>query len=539
MHRQLVSRLLWTRAKRTDLSASDGTARAVRCPEPQAFRPAATIATGHPVFRRDRNGFILLVSLVLLGLWSGAADCRAAEADAQSPPNIVFILLDNLGQEWLGCYGSEEGVTPNIDALARQGLRVEHCYTPPVCGPSRIAALTGRYLLRSGMVMHHDAALYSGGGLPESEVTFGTLLRQGGYHTMITGKWQINNLYDEPGIINRHGFDEYLVWPGSIDQDKVTEQEMEKFKRLVLQADTDFTSHFISNIESRYWDPVFIRDGQREVHPGEFGPDVSLRYIEQFLERDHDQPFLLYHPMVLTHGDTFLHPVVPTPLNRDADRPHQEMFVDMVRYADQLVGQVVESLEKNGLRENTIVVVATDNGTEKQRVARARGRKIRGDLYQMTEAGSDVALLVNAPGIVPPGRTIPLADFSDLLPTFAELAGVEIPDELVLDGRSFAPAVLGQADSGPRQWIFNQYGDDRVVRGHRYKLYSDGRFYDVENDFDEAHDLAASDDPQHLAARRRLQQVLDSLPPDAPPPFPLRSQTAFKKIQQERTERSR
>lgn len=459
---------------------------------------------------------------------------RAQPATAERP-HIVFVLLDNLGQEWLGCYGSEEGATPNIDRLAAEGLRVEHCYTPPVCGPSRITALTGRYLMRSGMVMHHDAALYSGGGLmPSREKTFGRLLRDGGYHTAITGKWQINNLYDEPGILKAHGFEESLVWPGSIDRDKVTDEELAKFKRLVNAADTDFTSQFISNIENRYWDPVFLKDGERQVFPGEFGPDVSQKYAFEFLRRKHERPFLFYYPMVLTHGDTFLNPVVPTPLNRDPDRPHQEMFRDMVRYADKLIGELVEKLERTGLRENTILVIATDNGTEKHRVARARGREIQGDLYQLSEAGGDVGLLVNSPKLVPGGRTIPLADFSDLLPTFCDLASVSIPDDLVLDGQSFAEAILGETESGPREWIFNQYGDLRVVRNRSYKLYSNGRLYHVAVDFDENHDLSGSQDAGHVAARQELQGVLDSLPPDADPPFPLRSQTAFKRIQQER-----
>ena len=466
---------------------------------------------------------------------AGRPATLAAEVEFREAPNLVFILLDNLGQEWLGCYGSEEGVTPNIDRLAREGLLVRHCYTPPVCGASRVVALTGRYLFRSGMVMHHDAALYSGGGLqPDTEITFARLLRDAGYRTMMTGKWQINHLYDEPGVLEQHGFQESLAWPGSIDLDKVSDDEMAKFRRLVLQADTDFTSQFISNIENRYWDPVFLRDGDREVHPGRFGPDVSQEYAFEFLRREHDRPFLLYHSMVLTHGDTFLHPVVPTPLNRDADRPHQEMFADMVRYADKLVGEFVEELDRNGLRENTIVIVATDNGTEKQRVARARGRLIRGDLYQLTEAGGSVGMLINAPGRIPPGRTIPLADFSDLLPTLCDFASAPIPEELVLDGLSFADAALGNVEVGPRSWIFNQYGEARVVRNLRYKLYNDGRLYDIEADFDEQHDLASSNHRAHRRAQRELQAVLDSLPQDSPPPFPLRSQTAFKKIQQAR-----
>src|SRR5262245_63966080 len=111
----------------------------------------------------------------------------------ESRPNIVFILLDNVGQEWFGCYGSGEGCTPNIDRLARTGVRIENCYTPPVCGPSRTVLLTGRYPHTTGFRLHHDAALYSGGGLdPKREVIFPRLLRDAGYATGIAGKWQTN-----------------------------------------------------------------------------------------------------------------------------------------------------------------------------------------------------------------------------------------------------------------------------------------------------------------------------------------------------------
>jgi arylsulfatase A-like enzyme len=445
-------------------------------------------------------------------------------------PNIVFVLLDNCGKEWFGCYGSEEQCTPHIDRLAREGLRVEHCYTPPVCGPSRIVALTGRYLLRSGMVLHHDAALYSGGGLdPRREKTFARLLRDAGYRTCISGKWQINNLYDEPDIIQQHGFDESLVWPGSIDRDRVSAAAFRDFQEAVLAADFEMTSHFISHIESRYWDPVLLRNGTtRERYAGQFGPDVLHQFAVDFLRREHRQPFLLYVPLVLTHGQTFLDPTVRTPLNRDRDRSHPEIYRDMVRYADDLVGKLIDELERSGLRENTIVFVATDNGSEKSFSAQANGRRVQGGLYQLTEAGSDVPLLVNCPARVPGGRTIGLADFSDLLPTFCELAGVTIPDDLTLDGRSFAGAILGRDESGPRQWIFNQSGDRRVVRDSQYKLYSDGALFDVVHDPDEQQNLSGSDEPSARVARRRLQDALDSLPADSPPPFELRSQSAFR-----------
>lgn len=453
-------------------------------------------------------------------------------------PNLIFILIDNCGQEWFGCYGSEEGCTPNIDRLAREGLRVEHCYAPPVCGPSRIVALTGRYLLRSGMILHHDAALYSGGGFdPQKEITAARLLREAGYETALAGKWQINNLYDEPDVLKRHGFDESLVWPGSIDRAKVPPSEWKQFEQAIVASDVAFTSRFISNIESRYWDPVLLRSGQRDVLAGRFGPDVFQEFVIDFLRRPHDRPFFLYYPMVLTHGQSFTEHVVPTPLNRDRNRSQQDLYADMVRYADRLVGQVIKELERTGLRDRTIVFVATDNGTEKSIAARCRGRQIQGGLYELSEAGSDVPLIVNSPRMVPGGRTLNLADFSDLLPTFCELTGAQLPPDRVIDGRSFAGVVRGHSDRGPRQWMFNQYGATRVVRNDRYKLYSDGRMFDVQSDFEERENLAQSREQAITEAKRQLQAVLNSFPPDSPPPFELRSQSAFKLKEEARRKR--
>src|SRR5687767_2710638 len=186
--------------------------------------------------------------------------CTAlAAAEPARRPNVVFILLDNVGQEWFGCYGSEEGCTPNIDALAKSGVRVKNCYTPPVCGPSRTVLLTGRYPHSTGFRLHHDAALYSGGGLdPSREVLFPRLFREAGYATCITGKWQVNNLYDEPGVLAKHGFDEHLVWPGSIDSTKISAAEMDSFRDIVRRESYEEAVEFNRHIESRYWNPVFI-----------------------------------------------------------------------------------------------------------------------------------------------------------------------------------------------------------------------------------------------------------------------------------------
>jgi hypothetical protein len=466
--------------------------------------------------------FLLVLGLAVLSPLSGFA--------ATPRPNIVFILLDNVGQEWFGCYGSEENRTPNIDRLAREGVRFENVYAMPICGPSRTTLLTGRQVYRTGFTLHHDAALYSGGGLdPRREIIFPRLFRDAGYVTGIAGKWQINNLYDEPDVLTRHCFQEQLVWPGSIDRDRVSEAEMAVFRDAVRRESVPDTGTFMPKIESRYWNPVFLRNGRREVHPGRFGPDVTQEFAFDFLQRHRTRPFLFYYPIHLVHGQSFVEPVVPTPLNGTPNRPHREMYADMLRYADKLVGDLVRRLEELNLRDHTLVFVASDNGTESSFSARRNGRTVKGGLYTLTEAGGNVVMLANSPRHFPGSRTVPLADFSDVFPTLCELAGIRLPPEVVLDGRSHARFLRGEPDARPaREWIFNQLHTLRVVRDTRYKLYSDGRFFDASTDPEEQHDLGPTVATEAAAPRARLQRALDSLPADVPPPFPLRSQAVFK-----------
>lgn len=446
---------------------------------------------------------------------------------AADRPNIVVILLDNVGREWFGCYGSEEKCTPNIDKLAAGGVRFANCYTTTVCGPSRVQMLTGRYPFRTGWYLHHDAALYSGGGFdPQSEVTYARVLRDAGYATGIAGKWQVNNLYDEPDAITRHGFDEQLVWPGSIDRDKADAAFMAAFQKAIASNDAEFLTEATRKIESRYWDPVLLRNGKREVAQGKFGPDVFLDFAFDFYRRHSKQPFLFYHPMVLTHGQNVKQQVVTTPDNR-ANPPKEEhaLFADMLRYADKQVGAIIAELERLDLMKNTVVIIASDNGTEKTLSARANGRVVNGGLYQINEAGGNVPLIVYSPALVKGGRTSPLADFTDLFPTICDLAAASAPSSLKIDGQSLAPFLLGKAPA-PRKWIFNHYGDERVVRDERFKLKNNGDLFDLDADPAEQQALPKDAEP---AARVKLQAVLDSMPESTRLSFPHRSLSAFKK----------
>jgi arylsulfatase A-like enzyme len=461
------------------------------------------------------------------GLLTCVGHLCAAE-DRAAKPNIVFILLDNVGREWFGCYGSEEKCTPNMDRLAQSGVRFANCYTTVVCGPSRVELLTGRYPHRTGWHLHHDAALYSGGGFDAGrETTVARCLQLNGYATGIAGKWQVNNLYDEPDALVRHGFQERLVWPGSIDQDHVDDAFRKSFQDAIARGDAPFLTEATRKIESRYWDPVLLRNGRRERLTGRFGPDVFAEFAADFVQRHRAAPFFLYYPMVLTHGQNASEPTIVTPANRDAPpKEEKERFADMLRYADKQVGEFIAFLEKCGLRDNTIVFIASDNGTEKSLSARANGRIVQGGLYQLNEAGGNVPLMVNCPARISGGRTAPLADFTDILPTICDLTQSGKPADVKIDGQSFAGFLKGESEP-PRKWIFNEYGPDRVVRDERYKLNQRGELFDLEADPDEAHALV-SPDAAAMAAKARLQAVLGAMPPVTPLPFEHRSLSAFK-----------
>lgn len=450
---------------------------------------------------------LLVATLALLATHTATA--------ADRPPNFLFILGDNLGKDWIGCYGSDEQTTPHIDKLAQGGVRFLNCWMTAYCSTSRAAILTGRYGFRTGWHTHHDAAIYGGGGFDwQREITFARLLHDAGYATAITGKWQINDLYDQPEALQRHGFDEHLVWTGAlVGQGNADQRWREQ------------TSQQVRELESRYWNPIVFRNGQRVELTGRFGPDVYADYLIDFLRRNKDRPFLACYATPLTHI-----PTVTTPASPDPAAGQREQFVGMVRYLDSQVGRLVSELERLGLRDDTIVVFTTDNGSSRKLSGTVGGKMVPGGLGGITEPGLDVPLVVNCPGRVRAGKVSDaLVDCTDFFATFADLAGSPLPGDRVIDGRSFAAELDGRRPAGQtRQWMFTVYAGTRAIRDHRFKLYGDGRLFDIRADWLEKRDLAHSQQPEVVSARKRLQPVLDGLPPDVDLPFAPRSSSAFK-----------
>ncbi len=420
--------------------------------------------------RRDFHKQVLLgtASLSLSPLAFGS------END-QKKPNIILIMADDLGYECLSCNGSTSYQTPYLDQLAKTGIRFDHCYSQPLCTPSRVQIMTGRYNHRN----------YIGfGEFDPSETTFGNVLQKAGYATCISGKWQLAGTYEKPYKL---GFDEYCLWQ-------------------------------IQGRDQRYWQPRIVENGKlREDYMDRYGPDVYCDYILDFIQRKKDNPFFVYFPMCLTHD-----PFCPTP---DSEGPKNEkrkspkFFADMVHYMDKIVGRIVNKLNDLQLRENTLILFTGDNGTHRSITSQINGQTIQGGKSQMTDAGTHVPLIANWKGTAPSGIVNDdLIDFSDFLPTFAEASGAELPD-VTIDGRSFLPQVRGEKGN-PREWIFCHYwgrGREKektreYVRNQRWKLYDDGSFYDVKNDPLEKSPLNVEDLEKEIKQiRQKLQEAMHSL----------------------------
>ena len=422
-------------------------------------------------------------TLMAVLLLAASASCRQVRDVPTEPeqPNILLILADDVGREVLGSYGGTSYATPHLDRLARTGLRFEHAYSMPVCHPSRICLMTGRYPFRLGHPVW--------GTFPDQweERTLPQVLKRAGYATAVAGKWQLTLLREEPEHPFRLGFDQYCL--------------------------------FGWHEGPRYYEPLIWQNGRiRSDVREEYGPDVYVRFLTEFMERHRSGPFFAFYSMALCHDvtDDLEHPVPFGPRGR------YDSYAEMVEAMDQRIGRLVDALDRLGLREKTLIFFTTDNGTPKRSIITARdGRLIRdpvssrmgeriipGGKGDLTDAGTRVPTIANWKGILPQGEsTDAMMDFSDLLPTLAELGGAGIPPGETLDGTSFAPVLRGGPGEG-RAWVFAEHRGRSWVRTRDWKLYRDGRFFHVADDPEETQAIPSDQEP---AARGRLQTVLETL----------------------------
>lgn len=376
----------------------------------------------------------------------------------ERPTNILLILADDLGLECLGAYGGETFKTPNVDALAKAGMRFGNVFATPACATSRAEILTGRYPFRTGWI--DNAGPLSPRYLLPSEPTFARTLKAAGYATAMAGKWQLGSLVEHPDMPRQAGFDESCLW---------SLQRVDGILRPTLD-------------DPRYYGPKLWQNGRLlEVEPSSYGPEIEFSFLTDFVKRNRERPFLAYHAMNLPHAPYHVPPgrQAPAGWDEDPDAHRAAVYAMMIEYTDELVGRYVEFLAKLGLDRNTLVLFSSDNGGNEHFVVDLAGREIQGGKFTLGESGSNVPFIASLPGRVAAGAVCDdLVDFSDMLPTFAALGRAPLPAAVEIDGKSFRGPLLGEGPS-ERRWVYCQLGYSAFIRNLHWRLSTDDHLFRV------------------------------------------------------------
>lgn len=435
--------------------------------------------------------------LLLLFITTLLASCASTTQQAKQP-NIILIMADDIGVEGIGCYGGLSYKTPEIDKLAKQGVRFEHAYAQPLCTNTRLQLMTGLYNHRNWKYF---------GILPPKEKTIGHYMQEAGYKTCMVGKWQLQS-YDPPD------------YPGS-EKRRGTGMHPEKagFDEYSL-----FHSLHTEDKGSRYAKPKYLQNGKIvEKTINEYGPDMWVNYIDKFIDEnaETEQPFFIYYAMALPHW-----PVQPTPHSKDWQKKELRLnednkyFKDMAEYMDYCVGKVVKKVDSKGLGEETLIIFYSDNGTHLDVTSKTINGDVAGGKARPTNAGTHVPLIARWTGKINPSVSNELTDSTDLLPTCVDVAGSKV--DKPIDGISFYPNLLDTNAKlkdhiycfyDPRPgWDKDQFIRHVFARNKRWKLYENGKLYDIQNDaLEKKPILKANDSTTTKIIRQELTTVLEDM----------------------------
>lgn len=428
----------------------------------------------------------------------GPVETPVASSADKKPWNVVIIMFDDIGYGDMGCYGGQKLRTPNMDALAKEGMRFTDFYvTSPVCTPSRVSLLTGRYPKRAGLtnlLWPNDT-----NGLPESEITLASALKKKGYDTALVGKWHLGH---EPQFLPRsHGFDYWYGMPYPNDQD-----EKHPLNDIFLK---------IGRMDKR-WPPLPLYRNEELL---EQPTDVNLltqKYTKeavQYISGHRDKPFFLYLAHAMPH-----HWLGASEGFRG--KSAGGLYGDAVEELDWSVGQVMSTLKEAGLAENTLVILCNDNGaaaplegatpaelaTQKS-ILKDEGlgsnAPLRGGKQEYYDGGIRTPAIFYAPGLVAPGTVCrETAAIQDIFPTVLNLTGTPLPADRVIDGKDILPVLKGTGKRPEETFFFGsavtqacRKGPWKLVRYVRHlekesKVAPDIRLYNLDEDIGEQHNLA-------------------------------------------------
>lgn len=468
---------------------------------------------------------LFILTLVIIGTFA-----RAAEQ-----PNIIYILVDDLGYGDLGCYGQKMLTTPNLDRMAAEGMKFTRHYAGcTVCAPSRCVLMTG---LHTGhcRVRGNDPWI-----IPDSDVTVPSLLKSAGYHTACIGKFGLG----KPLPLNdpeRKGFDEFFGYVGTSHAHNFYTKALIRNGKVVDLPNTVIEGSFKNAQDYKDSDLVGTgvapSDGRKAWVPQLLGDDVQ-RYLGERTKAK--KPFFLYYALNIPHANN--EAVKDSPLGhglecpdygefKDKEWPDAEKgFAQLIRFLDNEVGRVIARLKELGIAENTLVMFSSDNGPHQEGGHKSDFFNSNGDFKgikrEMTDGGIRVPLIAWWPGKVKSGaESEHVSGFQDLLPTVAELSGAKLTTET--DGISLVPTLLGKAGQKEHShlfWAFNEQGGKLAVLKWPWKLIHlntgsvqkgvkakakakplEKLLYNLETDIGEEKNLAA-EKPEIVAELEQLMQ---------------------------------
>lgn len=399
------------------------------------------------------NSKIAAVGITLPALLFSGCDLSKQDQNASSPvndkPNVIIVYCDDLGYGDLGCFGATDISTPNIDAIAARGIQFTEFYSAsPVCSPSRAALMTGRMPQRMGI--HGVFFPESFTGMPVEELTIAEVLKEQGYATGIVGKWHLG--HREKYLPLQRGFDEYFGIPYSNDMESVVYMEGNE----VVDFDVDQT----------------------------YTTQTYTTKSVDFINRHKEGPFFLY----LAHSM----PHVPIYASEDfLGTSDRGLYGDVIQELDWSVGEIMKTLEDNGISENTLLIFSSDNGP--WLVMRDHGGSagpLREGKQFTFEGGVRVPTLAMWPNVIPPGSVYDdMAVMCDWFPTIASAAGAEIPAGLTLDGENLLPVLNGSGKRAGDQWLYYngqilecyRHGDWKVKKAYPGSGYQNWRQFVAEH----------------------------------------------------------
>lgn len=429
--------------------------------------------------------------------------CAAALAQtADRPPNIIFILADDLGYGDVGAYGQRQIQTPRLDQMAREGMLFTQAYAgSTVCAPSRSSLMTGQH---TGHTRVRGNVLLP---LLPHDVTVAEVLQDAGYRTALIGKWGLGEP-DTTGIPTRQGFDYFF---GYLNQ---------------KHAHTYYPEYLWRNEEKVPLKNVEVRENvavERVEYSHDLFTDEAVNFISASADQAEPRPFFLYLAYTIPHAnnergrDGMEVPDYGQYADKNWPGP-QKAHAAMITRMDRDVGRLLDTVRERDLAESTIVIFTSDNGPHREGGADPEffdsNGPLRGIKRGLTEGGIRVPAIAWGPGHVPAGATSDFVwAFWDFLPTAADLAGANAPDDV--DGISIAPVLLGETPPSPHEhlyWEFHEGGFHQAVRAGNWKGIWNHRtnekmLFNLAEDMDESRDLAA-EQPEKMSQLAQLMLQL-------------------------------